>query len=197
MSRGICVRSQNNQSLCYESFDLTLENFDAIRKAEYTGAASVLALLPTIGALLGAPTSEIWRLLTVVPFGGGLAMTLSFGGAILPVRVEDYENALNMHRVAIEGSVASGTKGPRRSEDAHNEIHTGVDQVVEKILARMRQDESQRLAKGHLWVGLLGMIMLSVGAQAAMIVVEQRGVIPRWCVSRSWMHLWYFWGEIF
>jgi len=197
VSRGICVRSQNNQGVCYESLDLTLKNFDSIRKAEYAGAASVLALLPTIGALLGAPTSEIWRLLTVVPFGGGLAMTLSFGGAILPVRVEDYENALNMHRVAIEGSVASGTKGPRRSEDAHNEMHTGVDQVVEKILARMRQDESQRLAKGHLWVGLLGMIMLSVGAQAAMIVVEQGGIIPWWCVSRSWMHLWYFLGEIF
>lgn len=97
----------------------------------------MLALLPTIGALLGAPTSEIWRLLTVVPFGGVLAMTLSFGGAILPVRVEDYE-------------------------DAQKDICVGLDQVVENIMARMHHAESQQLAKRHLWVGLLGMIVLFV-----------------------------------
>ncbi|KAL9102388.1 MAG: hypothetical protein Q9163_002454 [Psora crenata] len=191
VDRGICVRSNNNESLCYKAFDTTLKNLDSVRVGEYTGAASVLALLPTIGALLGAPTTEIWRLLTVVPFGGGLAMTLSFGGAILPVRVEDYENDLNRHKVAIKRSVASRAQQPGQLEDAQEEIYTGLEPVVEKILARMRQDESQQLAKGHLWVGLLVMILLSVGAQAAMIVVEQGGVIPWWCVSRWWMHLWY------
>lgn len=40
------------------------------------------------------------------------------------------------------------------------------------------------------------MIVLSFGAQAAMIVVEQGGVIPWWCVSRWWMHLWYVLGKI-
>ena len=196
VSRGICVRSSNVEHICYESFDLALQNLDSLRNAEYAGAASVLALLPTIGALLGAPTSEIWRLLTVVPFGGGLAMTLSFGGAILPVRVEDYENDLNKHKVSIERSIAFRAKGSRQSEDAQKEIYAGLDQVMEKILARMRQDESQQLAKGHLWVGLLGMIVLSVGAQATMIVVEQGGVIPWWCATRWWMHLWYLLGEI-
>ncbi|KAL9636216.1 MAG: hypothetical protein Q9164_002957 [Protoblastenia rupestris] len=89
-------------------------------------------------------------------------------------------------------SVAFRPEESRKSEDAQEERYTGLDQVMEKILARMRQDDSQQLAKGHLWVGLLGMIVLSAGAQAAMIVVEQGGVIPWWCVSRWWMHLWYF-----
>lgn len=153
-------------------------NFDDVRNGEYTGAASVLALLPTIDALLGAPTTEIWRLLTAVPFGGGLAMTLSSGGAILPIRVEDYENDLNKHKVAIERSIAFRTMGPRQSREVQEEEKTGLDRVVEKILARMRSDESQQLAKGHLYVGLLVMVILSVGTQAAMIIVEQGGIIP-------------------
>lgn len=196
VSRGICVRSDTFENTCYESFDIALKNLDSLRVAEYAGAASVLALLPTIGALLGAPTSEIWRLLTVVPFGGGLAMTLSFGGAILPVRVEDYENDLNRHKIAIDRSDSLGAEGSRQSEDGHNDICAGLDPVMEKIVVRMRQDESLQLARGHLWVGLLGMIVLSFGTQAAMIVVEQGGVIPWWCVSRYWMHLWYFLGDI-
>lgn len=153
-----------------------------------------LYLLSVIGALFGAPTSEIWRLLTMVPFaggrrwsevvGGGLAVTLSFEGAILPVRVEDYENDLDRYKLVIERSDAFRAKGSRQSEGVQHEIYAGLDQVLEKILARMRQGESQQLAKGHIWVGLLGMIVLSVGAQTAMIVVEQGGVIPWWCTSR-------------
>lgn len=196
MNRGICIRSGNVEQLCWKSLNASLANLDKLRDGEYAGAASVLALLPTIGALLGAPTSEIWRLLTVVPFGGGLAMTLSFGGAILPVRAEEYENDLNRNKIAIERSVVSRAKGSTQPEIAQKEINTGLDQVMEKILARMRQDESQQLAKRHLWVGLVGMFVLSAGAQAAMIVVEQGGVIGWWCPSRSWMHLWYFLGEI-
>lgn len=197
VNRGICIRSKSDYEACYLAFDAALKQLDSLREGEYTGAASVLALLPTIGALLGAPTAEIWRLLTVVPFGGFLATTLSFGGAILPVRVEDYENDLNRHKVAIRRSVAFRPKGSRQSEVAQEEMYTGLDQVVEKILARMRHHESQQLAKGHLWVGLLGMVVLSVGAQAAMIVVEQGGIIPWWCISKWWMHLWYMLGEIF
>lgn len=196
VNRGICVKSSHVSEICWENLRVSLDNLDKLRDGEYAGAASVLALLPTIGALLGAPTSEIWRLLAVVPFGGGLAMTLSFGGAILPVRAEEYENDLNRNKIAIERSDASRVKGYRQSEDAQKEIYADLDQVLEKILARMRQNESQQLAKGHLWVGLMVMIVLSAGAQAAMIVVEQGGVIGWYCTSRWWMHMWYFLGEI-
>lgn len=188
--RGICVRSDNVEQDCYDALTHALQNLDLIRSGEYTGAASLLALLPTIGAILGAPPSEIWRLLPVVPFGGGLAMTLLFGAAILPVRVEDYQDDSNRRSVAFRGN------GSRQSEDAQQEGSTVSDRLVERILARMRQAKSRELPKGHIWVGLLLMILLFVGAQAAMIVIEQGGVIPWWCVSRGWMHLWYFLGEI-
>lgn len=197
VSRGVCVRSDSVGDICYRAFQSSLDHLDDTRKAEYAGATSVLALLPTIGALLGAPTTEIWRLLTVIPFGGVLAMTLSFGGAILPVRVEDYENDANGRKATIGRSVTSRTSAFERLEDPKDEEGTRPDQVVERILARIRQDESQRLAKGHLWVGLLVMIVLSSGAQAAMIVIEQGAIIVWWCTSRWWMHFWYFLGKTF
>lgn len=194
MSRGICVRSQNVDEICYTTLEATIHNLNALRAGEYNGAAGVLALLPTIGALLGAPTTEIWRLLTVVPFGGLLAMALSFGGAILPVRVEDYENDLGRDKITLGSIVSLRAKKGKAKEDTE-ETEEKLNQLVGRILARMGQDESQRLPKGHLSFGLLGMVLLFVGAQASMIVVEQGGVLPWWCVSRWWMHLWYFLGE--
>ena len=198
MSRGICIRSNNVDKVCYATLEATLKNLAQLRLAEYSGAAGVLALLPTIGALLGAPTTEIWRLLTVIPFGGGLAMTLSFGGAILPVRVEDYQNDSYSHRIALGKSVPirpTPTRGTGDLRKEEKEELTGFDLVVEKIEERMRQDKSRRLAKGHVSMGLLGMILLFLGAQFAMSAVEQGGVLPWWCTSRWWMHLWYFMGD--
>ena len=190
MSRGVCVRASNDDAVCYATLDSTLSNLISLRQGEYNGAASVLALLPTIGALLGAPTTEIWRLLTVVPFGGALAMTLSFGATILPVRVEEYENDF-----ASGTTVTFRSKRGQTSDSIQDDRKKVLSQLIEKIEGRMLQDESQRLPKGHLSFGLLGMILLFIGAQAAMIVVEQGGVLPWWCVSRWWMHLWYFMGE--
>lgn len=195
IQRGICLRAGNVNELCMSRLETTLANLSKLQAAEYNGATGVLVLLPTIGVLLGAPTTEIWRLWTVMPFGGGLAIALSFGGAILPVRVEDYEKDLNNDKTA-PGNVVSlrarGGKAPEHNEEA---TRAKVDQLVEKIEARMRQDDSQRLPRGHLISGLCGMGLLFVGAQAAMGIVEQGGVLPWWCVSRWWMHLWYLLGK--
>ena len=180
VDRGVCVRPSGATLICYESLNTALSAFNELRKGEYAGAASVLALLPTIGALLGAPTSEIWRLLTVVPSAGVIAMTLSFGSAILPVRVEDYKNDLKDSKVAVYQDVAKDD--------------VGLEEVVRRIERRMRQDESVPMPKSHLIWGVSGMMLLACGAQAAMIVIEQGGVIPWLCTSRYWMHLWYFLG---
>ncbi|KAL8800848.1 MAG: hypothetical protein Q9182_004868 [Xanthomendoza sp. 2 TL-2023] len=188
MRRGVCVRSQSVRPACYQTLEATLKNLNYLRIGEYTGAASVLALLPTIGALLGAPTTEIWRLLTVVPFGGGLAMLLSFGGAILPVRVEEYGKDLSSHKVSFREKAA---KTPYQQQQIEEETYAQLDAVVGHIEARMRQDQTRRLPKGHLWIGLLAMVALFFGAQAAMVITEQGGVLPWWCGSRWWMHLWY------
>ncbi|KAF7509883.1 hypothetical protein GJ744_007394 [Endocarpon pusillum] len=189
MNRGICVRSNDVDKICYQTLEASLKHLGQLRLAEYTGAASVLALLPTIGALFGAPTTEIWRLLTIVPLGVVLQWHSPLGGAILPVHVEDYEDDTETDKRAIIKNARFHAKRPRKTGDTAKETYP--KQQVHEIMARIRQAESKRLAKGHLWLGLLAMIILFVGAQAAMIIVEQGGVLPWWCISRWWMHLWY------
>lgn len=193
LQRGVCVRAKNRDAICYATLTHVLDNLISIRAAEYNGSAGVLSLLPTIGALLGAPTNEIWRLLTIVPFGGSLATLLSFGGAILPTKIEDYENSINSGNKSI-GSIISlrlgTTDGKQRSDVEKEETELKVTQLVERIEKRMQQSESQHISKTYLWVGFFGMILLFIASQAAMILIEQGGILPWWCVSRWWMHFW-------
>lgn len=192
VARGRCVRSQKGSRCDQILLDL-LKNLNKLREAEYAGAASVLSLLPTIGALLGPPTSEIWRLKSIVPFGGVLAMTLSFGGAILPIRVEDYE-ILSKRNTAI-GSVMNLQKILSGSHGGEQPIEEKLQMLGDKVRERLDQRESVRLPRIPLFCGLFGMVLLMFMAQGAMAVVENGGVINWWCANRVWMHFWYFFGK--
>lgn len=196
INRGICVRQRGSYERCYNAFQLIQsKNLDEVRKAEYAAATSVLVLLPTIGALLGAPTAEIWRLFTIIPFGGFLAMTMSFGGAIIPVRVKDYETNANGQRTTIGRSVVTTANALGNPESAEDDEFDYTGDVVQDIRRRLRQDESHRLAKGHLWLGLTAMFVFFCGAQAVMVVIEQGSMVLYICTSRYWMHIWYLIGK--
>lgn len=219
ITRGVCVRQNHQDDKCYQTLLGVLANLNELRSAEYSGASGVLALLPTIGALLGAPTNEIWRLLTIVPFGGVLAMFLSFGGAILPVRVEDYEASLNKE---LQSNSSFSLRNKKRNaskverEKQADEVEVVTRNLLRQIEKKMHSPDSVRFKKTDMWLGFFGMFLLFGGSQAAMSVVEQGAVLPWWwsvtcphrpwllsadknrdlsSVSRWWMHMWYFMGE--
>jgi hypothetical protein len=205
VTRGICVRGDNTDPVCYARLERILEsNLNELRKAEYAGAAGVLALLPTIGALLGTPTNEIWRLLTMIPFGGALAMASSFGGAILPVRISDYESAFMKENIN-NGRLIEKKSIPSHSKDAKDQtkknpliierIMERASILMEQVEKKLRGDEEEPVPKTYVWVGLVGMALLLISAHVAMGLVEQGAVLPWWCLSRWWMHLWYLMGE--
>jgi hypothetical protein len=60
---GICINNINGYAQCRTTFKDTLENLGIIYSAEYNGAATVAALLPTVGAVLGSILVEIWMLI--------------------------------------------------------------------------------------------------------------------------------------
>lgn len=164
-----------------------------IRKAEYGAASSVLSLLPTIGALLGTPTNEIWRLMTIVPFGGGLVMSMSFGGAIMPVRIEEYEH-VTTGRTAVIGSIISLRRHPAALKEDSTEGK--LKQLVEKVRNRIEQVKNARICKKSLATGLTGLACLFMGSQAAMVVLELGSVLPWWCRNYAWVHGWYLLGML-
>jgi hypothetical protein len=193
VTRGGCIRAAPGLQ-CDNTLTNILKSLAQIRQAEYSGAASVLSLLPTIGALFGPPTGEIWRLKSIVPFGGYLAMTLSFGGALMPSRVEDYENTVSMRNTAI-GSIVSLRRHLPGSHKSGQTMAEKLQILGDKIRERIDQHQSVRLPKAYLFVGLFGMFSLLGMAQAAIAVVEQGSVINWWCSARWWMHMWYLLGK--
>ena len=76
LNRGHCIRTLANQGGCQSNLEPVLEGLIFIDAQKYGTSASTLGLLPTIGALFGTPTSEIWTLLTVLPVRSSLAILL-------------------------------------------------------------------------------------------------------------------------
>jgi hypothetical protein len=184
--RGICVRADT--TMCYPTLLAVLTNLNELRKAEYGGAAGALALLPTIGALkLGTTTDEVWTLLNMIPLGGVLAMALSFGGTIMPMRAEEYTHALGKNGSAVY--LPSVHRDKAGLEDALTKLEARIE-------ARLASNVHRRLPLIPLIVGLVSMIILLLAAQAAMTVVELGGVLSWWCTQKAWIHCWYFLGKL-
>lgn len=200
ISRGLCVRQSNNDDRCYRTLDHILKDgLNEIRKSEYAGAAGVMALLPTIGALLGAPTNEIWRLMTMVPFGGVLATAMSFGGAILPRSVKDYESdfmkqEINTSRPQGPGRTDSNTPFIDNPSPGDTAMMKRGRRLMHQVEKRLRPTEYKPIPTKYIWSGLIGMIILLAGSHVAMGIVEQGAILPWWCLSRWWIHMWYGMG---
>ncbi|CAN9346982.1 unnamed protein product [Alternaria alternata] len=200
VNRGRCIRQGTDGGgpyktyLCYSRLQSAIaNNLNEIRKAEYNGAAGVLALLPTIGALLGTPTNEIWRLLTMIPFGGFLAMACSFGGAILPVKIKDYESAFMKKNIKgdLRGSYSSLALPTTIDSNDQNRIKERADILMRRVQKKLQSGAQKKVPKMYILVGLTGMSILLLSAQVAMIVVELGAILPWWCISKWWVHLWY------
>ncbi|KAJ8108579.1 hypothetical protein ONZ43_g6382 [Nemania bipapillata] len=92
IDRGVKIRSGNSLYSCLANLTVALGQVGDLNNAEYNGAAGAMSLLPTAGALLGAPTREMWIVYKLVPIAGILSMFLSLGGSITPSNVGDYED---------------------------------------------------------------------------------------------------------
>jgi hypothetical protein len=90
--RGTCIHNLEDYDSYRTNLQLTLSGLDSLHSAEYSASATILTLLPTIGAVFGTPTAEIWILLNVLPFGGAIAILLSFGGSMMPAKPEEYDD---------------------------------------------------------------------------------------------------------
>ena len=197
LDRGLCIRRIQDNAGCYTVLQGVLNNLNQLRQAEYSGAAGVLALLPTIGALLGAPAPEIWKTMCLYPIGGILTIFLSFGGAIMPVNVSDYEEVMTK-KESTTGSVVSFRQEASGSvEHAAASVDQKLRRLFNRIKARVVDRHAANISPQRTWVpwGVLWMCLLLFMAQFGMAIVEQGSVIPWWCGSTWWMHMWYFLGE--
>lgn len=87
---GDAIRSGTTRQ-CFGNLSLALGSIGPISSASSSGASGALTLLPTAGALIGAPAKELWILYKLVPLAGVLSMLLSLGGNIVPNTAGEYE----------------------------------------------------------------------------------------------------------
>lgn len=189
VNRGRCVRAGSDEQ-CYQTLNAILRGIVSIRAAEFQGAASVLALLPTIGSLMGTPTAEIWRLRNLFPLGGIFAVLLSLGAALVPTSVEDYEQTSSRENTAISKIFNARRMRKRRGgERCRNHVRMKLDKLEEEVregVLDLHLCGDPDLPPKSPWFlnrtcfGVLGMALLFGMVQFGMTVVEQGAIIPWW-----------------
>ena len=88
--RAEVIRSSGSRESCVGNLSVALADVGAAYSAGAQGASTLLSLMPTAGALIGAPAKELW-LYKLVPLAGVLSMVISLGGNIVPMEVNQYE----------------------------------------------------------------------------------------------------------
>ncbi|KAL9013160.1 MAG: hypothetical protein Q9173_002134 [Seirophora scorigena] len=144
------------------------KSIPAVEIASTTGSSGALAPLPTAGALIGAPSKELWVVYNLMPIAGVLSMMLSLGGNIVPTDASGYE--MKVPRFSYRGLVAT-----RSSEE---EDCWTTDEPDSQVFADMveRRAKDPRGDRKLVRVWLVRRVWL---------------ILVWWCENSGWMWIWY------
>ena len=183
------IRGGINRAECYGNLSLALAFMGPIATNEFSGASGALSLLPTAGALVGAPAKELWSLYKLQPAAGVLSMFLSLGGNIVPQSSGDYE--IKASSFQYGGLVATSTSEDlhQDDDDMYDPNGSEVQQFAARVERRGRELRGSRkglaIAFGMslqcFWLGVL---------MAACWFTQEGTIIVWWCKAWGWMHLW-------
>ena len=84
------IRDTDSLEVCLTRLSEAMVSIGTLQSFSAGGTAGALTLLPTVGALIGAPAKELWVVYKLMPLAGFLSMLLSLGGNIVPSETSDY-----------------------------------------------------------------------------------------------------------
>ena len=181
------IRRNNNRAQCFGNLSLALQTVGAISAYEASGASGALSLLPTAGALIGAPAKELWSLYKLTPIAGVLSMLLSLGGNIVPQSSSDYE--IKQGNFQYGGFVATSSEAFQDDDDVYDPNGSEVQQFASRVERRGRELRGSRKGMTIAFGMLLQSFWLAV-LMAACWFTEQGGIVVWWCQAWGWMHAW-------
>lgn len=209
MQQGQCVRAgSTSYEVCRNRLQNQLENFvDGLHQQEYSAAATVLALLPTIGAFVGTPSRELWPLLSIFPIAAVLVITMSFGGDLSGSTLDDYRGVLEKkgmkyvdwseERLPASLSEWQPNWWRNQRQGLHSFIFAAFGTRNDRVARQSKSDTKMSPFKFNMLIA--GAIFFLLGLLAAALtgigIVEQGAVYATWCTSTWWMHLWYLVGR--
>ncbi|KAK8096075.1 hypothetical protein PG999_014097 [Apiospora kogelbergensis] len=199
VNRGMAIRTGGSIHECLGNLTAALDLVGKLNEFEYAGAAGALTLLPTAGALLGAPTREMWIVYKLVPIAGLLSMLLSLGGSITPSNVGDYDpdepfsygGFMPTNAVTATGRAPKSRRTSIGGDDVeHLEDHTGAQKFAEEVRQRA-DDDSGAGTYLRIWAAMAVQLCLIVAFLIPMYYAQRGSVITWWCRSWPWMWFWY------
>lgn len=156
-ARGERIRSGATTLGCLGNLSWALENLGQLNAAEYSGAAGALSLLPTAGALIGAPAKEKWIFYNLVPVAGVLSMFLSLGRTVTHSKAGDYDPKSGFSYGGIMPSTKSQTA--LDTIDNKNSNRSGAEKFAATVRDRVMDDVGgSRYRK--VWLGVVAQLCL-------------------------------------
>ncbi|KAJ4318735.1 hypothetical protein N0V84_006728 [Fusarium piperis] len=201
VNRGMVIRRGANVYECLANLTAALDLVGQLSAGEYNGAAGALSLLPTAGALLGAPTREMWIVYKLVPMAGLLSMFLSLGGSITPSNVGEYDPAepfsyggfMPTTRVrAAKRRPATPASGNRHGITFEAESEQTEAQVFAQEVLERAEDDSGGGIKFGIFLAMALQFVLIIAMLIPMWYAQRGAVVSWWCRVWGWMYFWYF-----
>ncbi|KAK7421205.1 hypothetical protein QQX98_002335 [Neonectria punicea] len=203
VDRGMTIRGGDSVYQCLANLTAALDLVGQLNNAEYNGAAGALSLLPTAGALLGAPTREMWIVYKLVPIAGIFSMFLSLGGSITPSNVGDYDPSepFSYSGFMPTTRVKANPKSTPAAPASQNEHESGSPPKTElqrqaKLFAAEVNDRASDDGGGNIFLGVAVAMALQFCLIVALLIpmwyAQKGAVVTWWCRVWGWMYFWYF-----
>ena len=183
--RGTTIRRGGTLETCLGNLSMALGQVTRTSAAEYNGAAGALSLLPTAGALIGAPTKELWVVTKLMPLAGLCSMLLSLGGSMVPSSVSEYDPS---DTYTYEGMMSSSAAIQKRVNNTADKIGAAVADEDEKVNP-LKQEIEARVSSFNegggtytsIWYGLCGQVILIAALIIPLYFAQLGAVIEWWC----------------
>lgn len=176
-NRAHQIRMSRDHAYCVGNLSVALQDVGAAYAAGSSGASGLLTLIPTAGALIGAPARELWVLYKLMPIAGLLSMTISLGGNIVPREVTDFER---VDTFSYQGFVATAdhqTRDPVLKSTGETEAEHFASEVHSRALEFRGKKNFFAI-----WIGITLQVFWLSCILVACWFLESGTVVTWWCI---------------
>jgi hypothetical protein len=178
--RAEAIRRTGNPAFCIGNLSVALSDVGSAYAASANGASTLLTLIPTAGALIGAPAKELWVLYKLMPIAGVLSMLLSLGGNIVPMDLNDYETVEQFSYAGMIPTADSKADGVAFQPVGETEAERFASQVYLRALDA--RGARRTLA---IWGGIALQLFWLACILMACWFLGSGSIIVWWCTVRS------------
>jgi hypothetical protein len=179
VARARQIRGDGDRGYCVGNLSIALSGVGAAYQASASGATTLLTLLPTAGALIGAPAKELWVLYKLMPLAGVLSMVLSLGGNIVPMEVNQYERIDSFSYAGMIGSLPEDQPTVPTDESSEKGL-TEAQKFGREVHDRAMNYEGSNKS-GVITAGILLQLFWLACILSACGFIQMGGILVWWC----------------